>query len=469
VKRIRGDDLIAIGLEPGPLFGVALNALPKAVKRLGRDEALAELRSVVAEPDAHTGHAYFAKVAEKLIDARAALAVAFAERDAPAPFQSWCIDAEQGALDQMQNALRLPSAVRGALMPDAHRGYGLPIGGVLATEGTVIPYGVGVDIACRMKLTVLDLPSALLDEQPEVLERALLRETQFGTGATLRERADHDVLDAGRWASTQLVRNLRERATGQLGTSGSGNHFVEFGRLDLAADDLGLSAGSYLAVLSHSGSRGPGALIAGHYTKVARGLHPELPKELSYLAWLELASEPGQEYWEAMSLMGDFAAASHEVIHARLARHLRAEVLAGVENHHNFAWRERHGERDVVVHRKGATPAGAGVLGVIPGSMATPGFVVRGRGSAASLESASHGAGRVMSRTAARERFTWKQVQPLLDRAGVRLLAAGIDENPLVYKDINEVIAAQTDLVDVVARFSPCIVRMADSGEQPED
>jgi tRNA-splicing ligase RtcB len=354
-------------------------------------------------------------------------------------------------------------------MPDAHQGYGLPIGGVLATEGTVIPYGVGVDIACRMKLTVLDLPAATLDGQPSLLERALLRETQFGTGKTLPERADHDVLDAGRWAGTQLVRSLRDKAAGQLGTSGSGNHFVEFGRLDLAADDLGLTAGSYLAILSHSGSRGPGAQIAAHYTKTARALHPELPKELSYLAWLDLDSEPGQEYWGAMNLMGDFAEASHEIIHARLARNLRAGVLAGVENHHNFAWLERHGGRNVVVHRKGATPAGTGVLGVIPGSMATPGFVVRGRGSVASLASASHGAGRVMSRTAARQRFTWKQVQPLLDQAGVKLLSAGIDENPLVYKDINEVIAAQTDLVDVVARFSPRIVRMADAGEKPED
>ena len=144
-------------------------------------------------------------------------------------------------------------------------------------------------------------------------------------------------------------------------------------------------------------------------------------------------------------------------------------MLAGVENHHNFAWNERHGGREVIVHRKGATPAGAGVLGVIPGSMATPGFVVRGRGSVASLASASHGAGRVMSRTAARQHFTWKQVQPLLDQAGVKLLSAGIDENPLVYKDIHEVMAAQTDLVDVVARFDPRIVRMADAGEKPED
>jgi tRNA-splicing ligase RtcB (3'-phosphate/5'-hydroxy nucleic acid ligase) len=468
MTRIRGDELKAAGLEQGPVFGVALNALPKAVKRLGREGALAELRLVVEAPEEHTAHEYFATVAAKLLAGRVA-AVEFVERATPAPFASWCIDAEPGALSQMENALRLPSAVQGALMPDAHQGYGLPIGGVLATEGTVIPYGVGVDIACRMKLTVLDLPSTLLDEQPAVLERALLRETQFGTGKTLPERADHDVLDVGRWSSTRLVRDLRDKAAGQLGTSGSGNHFVEFGRLDLAADDLGLAAGSYLALLSHSGSRGPGAQIASHYTKTARALHPELPGELSYLAWLDLDSEPGQEYWAAMNLMGDFAAASHEVIHARVAGHLRAGVLADVENHHNFAWLERHGGRDLVVHRKGATPAGAGVLGVIPGSMATPGFVVRGRGLAASLESASHGAGRLMSRTAARRRFTWKQVQPILDQAGVRLLAAGIDENPLVYKDINAVIAAQTDLVDVVARFTPRIVRMADAGERPED
>ncbi len=262
---------------------------------------------------------------------------------------------------------------------------------------------------------------------------------------------------------------MRDKAATQLGTSGSGNHFVEFGELELAEAGLGLDAGRYLALLSHSGSRGAGAAVANHYTKVARGLHPELPKELAYLAWLDLDHEAGQEYWAAMELMGDYAAASHEVIHRNVVRSLKAEALAGVENHHNFAWRERHDDRDVVVHRKGATPAGAGVLGVIPGSMAAPGFVVRGLGSAESLESASHGAGRAMSRTEARRRFTWKDVQPLLRERGVRLLAAGIDENPFAYKDIDEVMGRQTDLVEIVARFRPRIVRMADGGEKPED
>src|SRR5688500_15064407 len=170
-----------------------------------------------------------------------------------------------------------------------------------------------------------------------------------------------------------------------------------------------------------------------------------------------------------MNLMGDYAAANHAIIHQKIARNLGARVMAGVENHHNFAWKERHGGRDVIVHRKGATPAAAGVMGVIPGSMASPGFVVRGRGVAESLESASHGAGRRMSRKAATEKFRWSQVKPLLEEAGVQLLSAGIDENPHAYKDINQGMAQQRDLVEIVARFDPKIVRMADSGERPED
>jgi tRNA-splicing ligase RtcB len=170
-----------------------------------------------------------------------------------------------------------------------------------------------------------------------------------------------------------------------------------------------------------------------------------------------------------MNLMGDYAAANHALIHQKVHRALGAELLAGVENHHNFAWKERHGDRDLIVHRKGATPAGAGVLGVIPGSMATPGFVVRGKGSVESLESASHGAGRVMSRTAAIKQFEWSQISPMLKERGVQLLSAGIDENPFVYKDIHQVMAQQADLVEVVARFDPKIVRMAEAGERPEE
>src|SRR5712692_5071730 len=324
-----------------------------------------------------------------------------------------------------------------------------------------------------MKLTVLDLPvNALADDQTR-LTGALERETRFGMGASFRSRRQHAVMDAD-WKVTSVTSNLKDRAWAQLGTSGSGNHFVEFGQLTVLDNAAGLSRGEYFALLSHSGSRGTGAQIAQHYSQLARELHPELPQELSHLAWLDLSTEAGQEYWAAMELMGRYAAANHALIHAYIARALGVEARLDIENHHNFAWRERHrlpdgSDAEAIVHRKGATPAGAGVLGIIPGSMASPGYVVRGRGSPESLHSASHGAGRVMSRTKARHSFTWSATRKLLAERGVDLLSAGLDEVPGVYKDIHMVMAAQCDLVEPLARFAPRLVKMAPSGEPPED
>jgi tRNA-splicing ligase RtcB len=175
-----------------------------------------------------------------------------------------------------------------------------------------------------------------------------------------------------------------------------------------------------------------------------------------------------------MELMGRYAAANHELIHRHIAQTLGVEVLLDVENHHNFAWRERHRlsdgrEAEVIVHRKGATPAGAGVLGVIPGSMATPGYIVRGKGSEASLQSAAHGAGRRMSRTAAKAQFTWDVAERFLKSRNVTLISAGLDEVPMAYKDIEEVMTAQDDLVERLARFEPRLVKMAPGGEPAED
>jgi tRNA-splicing ligase RtcB len=386
----------------------------------------------------------------------------------PATYQIWGQDLDANALEQMRLAASLPIAVSGALMPDAHVGYGLPIGGVLATDNAVIPYAVGVDIACRMKLSILDLSPDALQSQSDRLAKILGSQTVFGAGGVQNKPADHSVLSQD-WKATEVTEKLFDKAAAQLGTSGSGNHFVEFGILTLDHDDLGLKAGIYLALLSHSGSRGAGAAIADHYSKLAMSLHPDLPQDLKRLAWLDLDSDPGREYWQAMELMGEYASANHAVIHEKIAVALGATVLAGVENHHNFAWKESHGGREVVVHRKGATPAAKGVLGVIPGSMASPGFVVRGKGEEKSLNSAAHGAGRVMSRTAAKKQIRWPQVQSQLTAAGVRLLSAGLDEAPQAYKDIHQVMAAQSDLVDVIARFDPKIVKMAPAGERAED
>jgi tRNA-splicing ligase RtcB len=392
----------------------------------------------------------------------------FIERDQPAPWRQWGKDLEAIAVEQMENAVRLPISVRGALMPDAHLGYGLPIGGVLATQNAVIPYAVGVDIACRMRMSVFDIPLSELSDNRERFRNALERETRFGIGANFRQRHEHQVMDED-WSFSPVADRNKDKAWGQLGTSGSGNHFVEFGSLTLEKPDLGLEAGQYLAVLSHSGSRGTGNLVATHYSKVARSRHPELPKELSHLAWLDLDSDIGQEYFLAMQLMGRYAAANHELIHKFIAKNLGVEVMVDIENHHNFAWLEEHDGQQVVVHRKGATPAGEGVLGVIPGSMGTSGYVVRGKGRPESLNSASHGAGRLMSRKQAKKQFTWKDAKGLLESRGVTIISAGLDEVPMAYKDIEKVMNEQDDLVERVARFDPKLVKMAKGHERPED
>lgn len=410
----------------------------------------------------------------------------------------WGTQIDEEAHKQMANAMSLPVAVAGALMPDAHVGYGLPIGGVLATEDAVVPYAVGVDIACRMMMTVYDMPAERIDRDRQRLENILLRNTLFGAGQAFHEgkRAEHAVMDSAAWDVSPVVSQLKDKAWGQLGTSGSGNHFVEFGEVEVLSAPTGATGGAAaaaaselfsgsaevcaaprrVAVLSHSGSRGPGAMIASHYSKLARQIHPELPKELSYLAWLNLDSQEGQEYWTAMELMGEFASANHHIIHSKIERDLKqmgARAIFQVENHHNYAWKEEHivggRKRRLIVHRKGATPAGRGVLGLIPGSMATPGYLVEGLGEAKSLESAAHGAGRQLSRTKTRESTRWSRVKELLKERNVVLLSAGLDEAPIAYKDIEKVMAAQRELVRPLARFVPRIVRMAPDGEKPED
>jgi tRNA-splicing ligase RtcB (3'-phosphate/5'-hydroxy nucleic acid ligase) len=370
----------------------------------------------------------------------------FIPRSEPAPYRVWSAgELERESIQQMENACALPVSVRGALMPDAHVGYGLPIGGVLAVENAVIPYAVGVDIACRMKMSLLDMPVDALQNQRERLINILQRETKFGIGANFRERREHGVMDAD-WNISPTVANLKDKAWSQLGTSGSGNHFVEYGIVTIDNPETGLAEGRYLALLSHSGSRGSGATIADYYSKQAMALRPNLPQQLRHLAWLDLDSELGQEYWAAMQLMGHYAAANHACIHREMVRSLGARVLLDIENHHNFAWIEEHDGRRVIVHRKGATPAGKGVMGIIPGTMADATYIARGLGNADSLNSASHGAGRRMSRKAAKKAFKWPEVQKLLRERDVELISAGLDEAPMAYKNIDQVMAAQLSL-----------------------
>jgi tRNA-splicing ligase RtcB len=460
-------DLISLGVPLGVAQRRATDFISKFILGGGDKTRLREeVAAIVRNPAAFTDDALRGDFA------RALLAAPPPMRAEPAKYRQWGEGLEPDALMQMENACLLPVSVAGALMPDAHVGYGLPIGGVLATDNAVIPYAVGVDIACRMKMTVLDIPARDLERKQDRLTRAIEAETRFGVGAAFRERRDHEVLEAD-WNVSPITKTNKDRAWAQLGTSGSGNHFVEFGTFKVLDRVVGLEPGEYVALLSHSGSRGTGAAVCNHYSKVASQRHPELPKELSRLAWLSLDEADGQEYWAAMELMGRYAAANHALIHRHVAANLGARVLLDIENHHNFAWKERHMidgvERELIVHRKGATPAGTGVLGIIPGSMASPGFVVRGKGKAESLNSAAHGAGRLMSRTRAAQTFNWKEVNAHLRERGVTLISAGIDEVPMVYKDIHQVMAAQSDLVEAIGRFDPKLVKMAPSGERPED
>jgi len=461
---VKASELKKLGVPQGDAMRLAGLAIRDVMQRgVSKKNVRKQIRGVINNPEGHLDHDDYGELAAYLVEQRPATAEE-AVREEPAPFQVWGEDIDPNALEQMKNAAHLPVAVRGAVMPDAHVGYGLPIGGVLATRNAVIPYAVGVDIACRMKLTLLDLPIHMLQAEGDRLETVLREETAFGQ-QTLKTRRDHEVMDAD-WSVTPVTENLKDKAWEQLGTSGGGNHFVEFGEVTVENEELGVPMGAYLALLSHSGSRGAGAQVANHYSKLAMELHSNLPKALRYLAWFDLDSEEGQEYWAAMQLMGRYASANHACIHRAIVKTLGAESVLTVENHHNFAWKEEHvaadGKREtLIVHRKGATPAAEGVLGIVPGSMASPAYVVRGQGNEAALDSAAHGAGRRLSRRQAKESLTWSDAKKLLAARNVTLLSAGLDEVPMAYKDIDEVMAAQRDLVETMARFEPRLVRMA--------
>jgi tRNA-splicing ligase RtcB (3'-phosphate/5'-hydroxy nucleic acid ligase) len=452
----------------GKIIGLAKDAGNKMIEQgMEQDAALSTLEAVRVNPGSFLADPLLAGLARECIRVTQSDEPSADElRESPLPFPIWGTDQiDPAAIQQMENAMRLPVTVTGALMPDAHVGYGLPIGGVLATENSVIPYAVGVDIACRMRLSLYEVSPILLGQKKGMFENALWEETAFGVGVQWKgaKRAQHEVLDDNAWLATKQLRLLKDTAMNQLGTSGTGNHFVEWGSFHLYEPMFGLQPGEYLALLSHSGSRGVGAKIADRFSKLAREKHPDLDKSVQHLAWLSLDSEDGQEYWLSMELAGRFASANHYIIHKRVAAAVGLKEAAVVENHHNFAWNETLPDgRQVIVHRKGATPAGKGTLGVIPGSMGDAGYVVRGRGVSESLESASHGAGRMMSRRAALESISKSARDEYLKERGVTLLGGGIDESPQAYKPIDSVIAAQHDLVDVLGKFTPKIVRMAD-------
>ncbi|WP_316820225.1 RtcB family protein [Pedobacter gandavensis] len=468
--KINGNDLLEVGYTPGKILGIAL-ATAGHLSELSLREVKVLLKKVKDHPENFLNDILWKTLAseimeEKKIDPEISL------KETALPYTLYGAEyIEEGARKQMDIAMRLPVTAAGALMPDAHQGYGLPIGGVLATRNAIIPYGVGVDIGCRMALSIFDISSAYFHENEAKFKRELIAHTRFGAGNGFhgQYKTDHEVLSREEFNLTPFIKKLHDKAYSQLGSSGGGNHFAEWGIIEFEKRDevLDIEKGSYLALLTHSGSRGLGATLAGHYTRLAKE-NCKLPAEAANLAYLDLNSEPGQEYWLAMNLAGDYASACHEVIHNKLTKAVGAEVLAKVENHHNFAWRETWNGEEVIVHRKGATPAGKDVMGIIPGSMTAPGFLVRGKGLTNAINSASHGAGRQMSRSKAIKSITKDEMKRVLKAHHVTLIGAGLDEAPMAYKDINLVMEAQKELIDVVAKFTPKMVRMADDGSRED-
>jgi tRNA-splicing ligase RtcB len=461
--KLTGKQLRSIGFPEGPVISVAMQVMEKNYKHHSVDEALAILTNVLEEPANYAEDEILSAIAKYFMpkeDKEAGQEISLNQTGiAFNIFGSEHI--EPGALNQMYQAAKLPVATAGALMPDAHSGYGLPIGGVLATDNAIIPYGVGVDIGCRMCLSIFPLDAQELKARDKMFQRELIAHTLFGSGREFAQSFDHAITEREEFKMNDLLRNLQKRAAKQLGSSGSGNHFVEFGVAEIEAADevLQVPPGRYVALLSHSGSRGLGANIANHYTKVAMQKR-RLPQEAKHLAWLLLSEQEGWEYWLAMNLAGDYASACHHVIHHKLAKAIGVKPMTMVENHHNFAWKEMIDGKEMIVHRKGATPAGKEVLGIVPGSMTAPGFIVKGKGEAASLQSASHGAGRKMSRTQAMKNITQHALKEMLAKHEVTLIGGGLDEAPHAYKDIEVVMQSQQHLVDVVGKFYPKLVRM---------
>lgn len=464
-SKLKGKHLLDLGYTEGKVIGIAVNAVQRNFKAKPRVFKLDKLKDVLKNPYKYEKDEAFWRVAKEL------LAIKAEEREQEVfelktSLPHYPIFGKEGieptAIHQMNQAMKLPIAVSGALMPDAHHGYGLPIGGVLAAKNAVIPFGVGVDIGCRMCLSVYPIKADYLEKNTLKLQEMLKEHTRFGNKDVFERKLDHEVLERDEFLTIPYVKTLRQKAAYQIGTSGGGNHFAEFGVVNIsdAKNEFNLPLGNYLGLLTHSGSRGLGANIARFYTNLAQE-RCGLPSGVRHLSWLDLDSEDGQEYWQAMNLAGDYASANHHQIHYRMAKALGEREVARVENHHNFAWKEKDADgNELIVHRKGATPAAKGELGIIPGTMTDPGFIVRGKGNAASLNSASHGAGRVMSRTRAKTSLDPDIFKKHLKNKGVKLIGGGLDEAPMAYKSIKSVMDAQQELVDILGSFLPKIVRM---------
>ena len=462
--NIKPKELNRLGYTDNIARSMVTEIVAKHCKHKSEKEIIATLQDLQKHPESYKENNVWRKVAEILSPSKVEIST-YELHTTPLPYSIYGQEnIDQLAISQMEMAMRLPITVSGALMPDGCAGYGLPIGGVLATtDDVVIPYAVGKDIGCRMSLTILDAGADFLEKHQDRAVEALINNTAFGLDGILPFKQYHALFDKSEFREIPILKKLREKAVRQLGSSGKGNHFVDICEVVLPQTNaINLPEGKYVGILSHSGSRGLGAAIADYYTAIAKETC-RLPRQAGPFAWLSLKSDAGQEYWKCMEIAGEYSAINHEFIHYNVAKALRLKPLMTVSNHHNFAWRETLPDgQKVIIHRKGATPAHCGELGIIPGSMATPGYIVSGSGSANSLHSASHGAGRKMSRLDAKNSISNYALKKYLAENDVTLIGGTTEEAPQAYKDINNVMESQKELVNIEGTIIPRIVRMSE-------
>jgi tRNA-splicing ligase RtcB len=355
---------------------------------------------------------------------------------------------------QMRNCMAVGNVVAGVICADGHLGYAQPVGGVIAYEKQISISGVGFDIGCGNMAVRLDTPYAAIEDKVGLIIKDVARVISFGVGRSNEERVEHRLFDDGEAWKESDMEAYRQKAVAQLGTVGSGNHYV-----DLMRDEAGLV---WIGV--HFGSRGLGHTSATRYLKAAGGRDGmNVPP-----AVIDEDSELGRRYIAAMELAGRYSYAGREWVIERVRKILGGTVTDMVHNHHNYAWRETHDGRDLWVVRKGATPAFPGQRGFVGGSMGDDAVIIEGVDSPqarASLYSTVHGAGRLFGRKEAKRRFTKAEMDAWLQQRGVTLIGADLDESPMAYRRLPEVIAEHAGTIRVLHTLRPFAVAMAGAGE----
>lgn len=379
------------------------------------------------------------------------------------PIKLWLDEVEEGALKQMKNLANLPFAFRHvAIMPDCHEGFGMPIGGVLATSGVIIPNAVGVDIGCGMCAIKTSLP----DIGNDVLKSVVAEVKQsIPLGFNHHKEKQDARLMPEEYDIDKLPVTAREynSALKQVGTLGGGNHFIEFQK----------GSDGHIWIMIHSGSRNIGKQVADHYNRLAGNLNEKWGSpqtKTMQLAYLPVDSEEGQVYISEMNYCIDFALANRKHMAQKVCEILNKATNCDfldfegndmINIAHNYAAKEKHFGKDVFVHRKGATRAGKGQLGIIPGSQGAQSYIVRGKGSSESFESCSHGAGRLMGRKEAMRKLDLPAERKKLEEKGILHslhTPRDLDEAASCYKDIGLVMRNQDDLVDIVLELQPLAV-----------